>query len=72
MGEKIYPEEINEYALSKADLVIRRENSKEDNMSCCMVSLIKDDNNCNIDKVQGMVAEHTYRCVYLVIAFIEA
>lgn len=56
VGEQMYPEEINEYALSKADLVIRRENSKEDIMSCCMVSLVKDDI-CSIDKVQGMVAE---------------
>ena len=43
VGRNIYEEEINEYALSKADLVIRRNIVKEGSVSCCMVSPTNDD-----------------------------
>lgn len=62
VGNNIRSDELNEYATSRADLVIRREKCNEEEMSCCFVSLnddvpdVTNDIPC-IDGVCGLVTE---------------
>ena len=47
LGKVILPEEINEYACSKSDLVIRKDKLvPSDMIKCCVVSIVEDDR-CN-------------------------
>ena len=56
IGKVILPEEINEYACSKADLVIRKDKLvSTDIVECCMVSIIEDVP--AVDVITGLVGE---------------
>ena len=52
LGHGILAEEVNEYAASRADLVIRRDKGKATNAECCLVSVDVHSVDC-----VGMVAE---------------
>ena len=51
LGSNLVPEEINEYAMSKADLVIRRDKLISDNDLKCMTVIV------DVDGVSGMLTE---------------
>lgn len=55
LGLNLVPEEMNEYAMSKADLVIRRDKLiLDDDLKCMMVFV---DGIAGVDCVSGMVTE---------------
>ncbi len=56
LGKGILPEEVNEYAKSKSDLVIRKDQLVPPGvMRCCVVSVVKDVP--TVEVIKGLVSE---------------